>query len=47
MNITLESLKEIIGGLYVENVLLKEMVQQLQAQLKKKNEPEKPADSLP
>lgn len=34
MNVTLESLKEIIGSLYVENVLLKEMVQQLQAQIK-------------
>jgi uncharacterized small protein (DUF1192 family) len=47
MNVTLEALKEIIGGLYVENLLLRETVQQLQAQLKKKDEPEKPADSLP
>jgi predicted nuclease with TOPRIM domain len=49
MNITLESLKEIIGGLYVENVLLTETVRQLQAenaaQKKRIAELEKPQDS--
>ena len=42
MNVTLESLKEIIGGLYVENVLLAETVRQLQAELKKLREEKKP-----
>lgn len=47
MNVTTEALLEIIGSLYVENTLLKEAIRQLQAQLNKKDEPEKPADSLP
>jgi hypothetical protein len=47
MNVTTEALLEMIGGLYVENALLKETIRQLQAQLKQKEKPEEPAKQTP